>query len=636
MLDRGRDRGGDLVDLADDAADRLDGIDGLAGDLLDVGNLLGNILGGLGGLARQRLDLGGDHGKAATGFTGAGGLDGRVQRQKVGLGGDGVDQADHFTDPARGLRQALHGAVGFPRLADGAACDACGMGGLTADIVDRGAQLLRRRGDALDAHRGFAGGLLGNLNPRIGLAGDGRQAGRGGPHLAGSVAQFLQGLAHHALEFTDIAFDRLLARGGAGIAFALLLLDPCLVLGLLLEGFQSASQRADLVAALLVSGVDREISGRHFQHGVAHVVQRCDDAAGDRHHGAEGQGQCGRQQRKLQHQRAQRRGVLHRGMGLGCIEGGLRDLDRAGQASHGDRAPLVRRQFGLLARDQRGQQALAQGKIVRLEIGDLGRRHGAGKHRRQLHSRSRQFERVPCGVGAADEFRIVHANLRRHASGGEPFRNDQRSLAGGVAQQPGGLLDRQQLVDRGVLMVDGGGEGCGQFVEGHKQCRGGVEVFLGQRRATRGLRLADVVPEFLLLSGQGLEQTVQFGHQRLLLGEFNAAEFDQRARHRRHFGVAKTAQIRIDLAVHPGFGIEQPDGGGLIGAQIMHRLEQVRRSVGDHRDAVRRLQSSPGIPGVERESDHDAKGGGQDNCFQQRGYGQTIEHNIPPGSLHLG
>ena len=140
--DRGRDRGRDLVDLADDAADALDGVDGFAGDLLDVGDLLGNLVGRLRGLAGQRLDLGGHHGKAAAGFAGARRLDGRVQRQQVGLRGDGVDQADHFADPGRRFRQALHGAVGFARLVDGAAGDAGGVRGLLADVVDRGAQFL--------------------------------------------------------------------------------------------------------------------------------------------------------------------------------------------------------------------------------------------------------------------------------------------------------------------------------------------------------------------------------------------------------------------------------------------------------------------------------------------------------------
>ena len=94
FLDGSGNRGRDLVDLADDAADALDGIDGFARDLLNVGDLLGNLLGRLGGLARQRFDFGGDHRESSSGFTGAGGFDGGVQRQQIGLGRDGVDQAD--------------------------------------------------------------------------------------------------------------------------------------------------------------------------------------------------------------------------------------------------------------------------------------------------------------------------------------------------------------------------------------------------------------------------------------------------------------------------------------------------------------------------------------------------------------
>src|SRR5882724_2307558 len=51
LLDRRSDRGRDLVDLGDDAADTLDRRDRLAGDLLHVGVLLGDIVGRLRGVA---------------------------------------------------------------------------------------------------------------------------------------------------------------------------------------------------------------------------------------------------------------------------------------------------------------------------------------------------------------------------------------------------------------------------------------------------------------------------------------------------------------------------------------------------------------------------------------------------------
>src|SRR6266702_1964854 len=100
LLHCGSDCNRDLVDLADNASDGLDGVDGLAGDLLDVGDLFRDFLGRLGGLARQRFYLGGDHGKAAAGLAGARRFNGGVQRQQIGLGRDGVDEADDLADPA--------------------------------------------------------------------------------------------------------------------------------------------------------------------------------------------------------------------------------------------------------------------------------------------------------------------------------------------------------------------------------------------------------------------------------------------------------------------------------------------------------------------------------------------------------
>src|ERR1700680_1437925 len=79
------------------------------------------------------------------------GLDGRIERQEVGLRGNGVDQADHFANPAGRFCQSLDRAVGVSRLADRTAGDPGGVRGLLADIVDRRAQFLRRSGDGLDA-----------------------------------------------------------------------------------------------------------------------------------------------------------------------------------------------------------------------------------------------------------------------------------------------------------------------------------------------------------------------------------------------------------------------------------------------------------------------------------------------------
>jgi hypothetical protein len=68
----------------------------------------------------QALHFLGHHREAAAGFTGAGGLDGGVQRQHVGLFGNVGNQLGDFADLLRGLAQALDALGGFLDLvADG-------------------------------------------------------------------------------------------------------------------------------------------------------------------------------------------------------------------------------------------------------------------------------------------------------------------------------------------------------------------------------------------------------------------------------------------------------------------------------------------------------------------------------------
>ena len=90
----------------------------------------------LGGLARQRLDFARDHRKALAGFAGAGRFDGGVERQQIGLAGDGLDQPDHFADARGGLAQLLHGCDSSLRLGDGAARDVGRFCRLRGDLAD--------------------------------------------------------------------------------------------------------------------------------------------------------------------------------------------------------------------------------------------------------------------------------------------------------------------------------------------------------------------------------------------------------------------------------------------------------------------------------------------------------------------
>ena len=88
----GRNGRGDLRQPFDGAADLLDRVHRLLGRALDAGDLLADLAGGLRGLLGQRLHFRGHDRKAAAGFAGARRLDGGIERQQIGLAGDGVDR----------------------------------------------------------------------------------------------------------------------------------------------------------------------------------------------------------------------------------------------------------------------------------------------------------------------------------------------------------------------------------------------------------------------------------------------------------------------------------------------------------------------------------------------------------------
>ena len=119
LFDRRRDGGGTVADSRDGCRDVLNGSHRLSSGALDGGYLAGDFLGRLGGLVREVLDFGGYDGEALAGFPGPRRLDRGVQRQKVGLAGDIVDQADDLTDLLGGIGQAGDDLVGAFRLDDG-------------------------------------------------------------------------------------------------------------------------------------------------------------------------------------------------------------------------------------------------------------------------------------------------------------------------------------------------------------------------------------------------------------------------------------------------------------------------------------------------------------------------------------
>src|SRR3989442_2868326 len=102
-LDRLHDLAHRLARLVDQAAALLDALDAGADQRLDLP-------GGLGRALRECAHLGSHHREAAAGFAGTRGLDGRIERQDVGLEGDAVDHADDLGDVARAVVDAAHRA----------------------------------------------------------------------------------------------------------------------------------------------------------------------------------------------------------------------------------------------------------------------------------------------------------------------------------------------------------------------------------------------------------------------------------------------------------------------------------------------------------------------------------------------
>ena len=104
---------------------------------LNLGDLAADLARRLRCLRGQRLHFGSHHRKASPGVAGARGLDGGVQRQKVGLRRDAVDQLDDVADLRGRHRQLVDALVGLLGLQHGGLRD-LGRGlDLAADFTDR-------------------------------------------------------------------------------------------------------------------------------------------------------------------------------------------------------------------------------------------------------------------------------------------------------------------------------------------------------------------------------------------------------------------------------------------------------------------------------------------------------------------
>lgn len=168
----------------------------------------------LGGLVREVFDFRRDYGKSLAGIAGSRGLDGGIQRQQIGLFGNGLDLLHDVPDSSRGVREAVHlgggighgpgdafhGGHGLIRLYLGLAgmslglCGIVGRGfGTEGDAAHGGHHFFGGGGDSLAAVIHFA-----HLAHHFGAAGDGfiHRYGKANDLLHMPLVAFLQKVGH--------------------------------------------------------------------------------------------------------------------------------------------------------------------------------------------------------------------------------------------------------------------------------------------------------------------------------------------------------------------------------------------------------------------------------------------------------
>ena len=191
-VDLAADRGKTVLHADDDALNLLGAFAGVLGpqrgvaaladqaaDLaVEIANGIADQMRGLARRLGEALHLARDHREASAGGAGAGGLDGRVQRQQIGLlrdrldrSGDLGDLRERGSDRAETVFDAADGLDQFGDMLDRGLHHGARLGDFTDGRGRGGLHRLRRAGDIVVGGNHGLGGLLQMPEP-LGLVGD--------------------------------------------------------------------------------------------------------------------------------------------------------------------------------------------------------------------------------------------------------------------------------------------------------------------------------------------------------------------------------------------------------------------------------------------------------------------------------
>ncbi len=401
---------------------------------------------------RKALHLGRHDGESLAAVAGPRRLDGRVQRQEVGLRRNAVDELDDVADPLRHGGKALDFGVGPFRFPDRLRRDGRRLRHLPVDLADGGRQLFGRRGYRLHVARGFTRARC-----------DGRC-------LAGVLGcnrrHFFRGRAH----LDDRRSDRLEHAGGVAVEtpgqrlHGMLTMLLFLLLGALLgrqplgpdrvvaEYRHRARHGAHFVAASKRGNVDRQVTAGKALHRLRHGCERTDDPARqdpDRRN-ADADAEQGDQRYQDELQPCRRR--LGRGMRIRDFDSCVLDPDDRLQRRVRGVVPLLNaHRIG-----GSGRAGLVDRFRLGLEIAEIALLRRSYRRRQRCgRARAQVADRLPVGLdlpAPAGDIALLFGGER---TAGRDVAGMDRAFAAGIfAHLKRGLLDHGELADDGIFLAD--------------------------------------------------------------------------------------------------------------------------------------------------------------------------------------